>query len=114
MSRLRFWIIFVHRYLGIALSLLFVGWFISGIAMIYARDMPRLTPGVRLQHLAPIDFARVRLSATEAAVRAAPRGPGPPPLPLPPHRPASLFGARRPPVFPNPGDTLEAVDERVT
>src|SRR5580765_1183977 len=114
MSRLRFWIIFVHRYLGIALSLLFVVWFISGIAMIYARDMPRLTPGVRLRHLAPIDFARVRLSAAEAAARAGLRGSGSATLLMLTDRPAYRFGGRRAAVFADTGDTLEAVDERVS
>ena len=42
-------LILIHRYLGIALSLLFAVWFISGIAMIYAKGMPNLTPQLRLQ-----------------------------------------------------------------
>ena len=41
-----------HRYLGIALSLLFVVWFASGITMMYAGGMPRLTPDERLERLA--------------------------------------------------------------
>ena len=48
MPPFRTWLILVHRYLGIALALLFLMWFVSGIAMIYARDMPRLTPETRL------------------------------------------------------------------
>src|SRR6185436_10236078 len=70
MRFLRAGLIFIHRYLGIALCLLFVTWFVSGIAMIYARDMPRLTPEARLQHLTPIDLSRVRVQAQEAAARA--------------------------------------------
>lgn len=70
MAPVRAWLILVHRYLGIALSLLFLVWFVSGIAMIYARDMPRLTPQSRLAHLPPIDFDRVHLTAWQAVARA--------------------------------------------
>src|SRR2546427_5689326 len=41
--QLRKWLILTHRYAGIVLSLFFVMWFLSGIAMIYARGMPGLT-----------------------------------------------------------------------
>jgi len=37
-------LILVHRYLGIVFSLLFFTWFVSGVAMIYTRGMPSLTP----------------------------------------------------------------------
>jgi len=40
MARIRKWLILSHRYLGIALGLLFVVWFASGIGMIYARGKP--------------------------------------------------------------------------
>ena len=33
-------------------------WFLSGIAMIYAKAMPELTPESRLEHLPPLDFQR--------------------------------------------------------
>jgi len=112
--RLRFLVIFVHRYLGIALSLLFVMWFVSGIAMIYARDMPRLTPSVRLQHLAPIDFSRVRLSASDAAAAAGQRAPGSPRLLMLMDRPVYRFGGRRPTVFADTGETLDSIDERAS
>lgn len=58
--------ILVHRYLGIAVSLLFVVWFVSGIAMIYARGMPTLTRELRLEHLPPLDLTRIRLTPAEA------------------------------------------------
>jgi hypothetical protein len=64
------WLILTHRYLGIALSLFFVIWFVSGITMIYTRDMPRLTPQLRLERLPALDRSQVRLSASEAAERA--------------------------------------------
>jgi hypothetical protein len=59
--------------MGIALSLLFLTWFLSGIGMIYARGMPSLTPEVRLQRLAAIDFTRVVLTPPAAVARAGAR-----------------------------------------
>ena len=67
---MRKWLILTHRYLGIALSVIFVSWFASGIAMLYGRGMPRLTPDLRLERIAPIDTSAVRLSASEALERA--------------------------------------------
>src|SRR4051812_18271209 len=67
---LRKFLILTHRYLGIAVCLLFVMWFVSGIAMIFARGMPGLTPDVRLQHLPSLNLAAVKLSAGEAAEKA--------------------------------------------
>ena len=63
-------VIVIHRYLGIPLSLVFVVWFVSGIVMMYTRDMPRLTPEARLQRLEPLDLERVRVGAADAAQRA--------------------------------------------
>jgi hypothetical protein len=57
-----------HRYLGIALCLLFVLWFVSGIAMLYVR-MPILYPAERFSLLEPIPLTQVTVSA-EAAARA--------------------------------------------
>ena len=65
------WLILIHRYLGISLSVLFVVWFASGIVMMYTRDMPRLTPELRLERLPELDFDRVAL-APAAAARAYP------------------------------------------
>jgi uncharacterized iron-regulated membrane protein len=62
-------LILIHRYLGIVLSLLFVIWFISGIGMMYAKGMPRLTPALRLQRLSAIDLSKIRLTPIEAAAR---------------------------------------------
>ena len=66
----RKWVILSHRYLGIVLSLFFVMWFVSGIAMIFARGMPSLTPDERLKRLPEINFEAVKLSALEAAIKA--------------------------------------------
>ena len=108
---MRAWIIFVHRYLGIALCLLFVVWFVSGIAMIYARDMPRLTPEVRLQRLAPIDLSRVRLTPAEAADKADLRAsPGTLTLLTLLDRPAYRFASRRVTVFADTGERLQEIN----
>ena len=64
------WLILVHRYLGIPLSILFVVWFASGIVMMYTRDMPRLTPELRLERLPALDFERIALAPAAAARRA--------------------------------------------
>src|SRR5436190_1845659 len=39
MTWFRKWLILIHRYLGIALGLLFVSWFVSGIGMMHAGVM---------------------------------------------------------------------------
>jgi hypothetical protein len=59
-------LILIHRYLGIALSLVFLIWFVSGIAMIYARGMPTLTPEKRLERLPNLDLAKIHLTPAEA------------------------------------------------
>lgn len=69
MNLLRKVVILAHRYLGIALALPVVIWFASGIAMLYAREMPRLTPEMRLERLTVLDLSRVRLSPADAAER---------------------------------------------
>ena len=70
MPPLRKWLILVHRYLGIPLSLLFVIWFASGVVMMYTGGMPRLTPEARLARLPDLDLSRMRLTAAEAVERA--------------------------------------------
>jgi hypothetical protein len=61
----RKFLILIHRYLGIVLSLFFVVWFISGIGMMYTGGMPTLTPKTRLEHLAPIDFGAIKLTPSD-------------------------------------------------
>jgi uncharacterized iron-regulated membrane protein len=70
MKLLRRWLILIHRYLGIGLGALFFVWFLSGIGMTFAKEMPSLTPEFRLRRLPPIDFSQIRLTAAEAALRA--------------------------------------------
>ena len=53
MTSFRKSLILVHRYLGIALGLLFVTWFLSGIGMMYAGVMPTLSPEPSRRHFHP-------------------------------------------------------------
>ncbi len=112
MHRLRGWIIVVHRYLGIALCLIFVMWFMSGIAMIYARDMPRLTPAVRQDRLVPLDLSRVQLTAAEAADKAGLlQSPGALTLLTVINRPAYRFTTRGTTIFADTGERFEGIGE---
>jgi hypothetical protein len=112
MTQLRKWLILTHRYVGIALSLIFVSWFASGIAMLYARGMPRLTADLRLERLAPVDVSAVRLSASEAFERAELADtPNRVTLLTVMGRPAYRFGAgESTTVFADTGDLLVDID----
>ena len=66
---LRRLLIFSHRYLGIAISLMCVVWFASGIVMMYAGGMPRVPEQMRLERATPLDLSQVRLTPGEAADR---------------------------------------------
>jgi hypothetical protein len=57
--------IFVHRWLGIGLCLLFLLWFPSGIGMMYW-DFPGVSAADRLKHSPPLDAARIARSPAEA------------------------------------------------
>jgi hypothetical protein len=113
----RKWLILTHRYLGIILSLFFVMWFVSGIAMIYARGMPGLTPETRLGHLHELNLGAVRLTPSEAAAKAE--------LGRPPARAVLLMVMNRPAyrftstgaggfvtVFADTGDPLPDIGQR--
>src|SRR4029434_4461819 len=58
-------LIFVHRWLGVALCAIFLLWFPSGIGMMYW-GFPVITPVDRLARAAPLDPAKVVLSPDEA------------------------------------------------
>ena len=113
MIQFRKWLILIHRYLGIALSLLFVMWFVSGIAMIFARGMPNLTPDVRLQRLRALDFAAIKVSPSEAAGKAQlDRAPARAALLTIMDRPAYQFSSRGTiTVFADNGAVLEEVGQ---
>ena len=59
-------LIFVHRWLGIALCLLFLLWFPSGIGMMYF-PMPSVTPAARFDRLPILQSSKVTISPGEAA-----------------------------------------------
>src|SRR5262249_23957654 len=112
MRALRKFLILTHRYLGIAVCLLFVMWFVSGIAMIFARGMPDLTSDARLDHLPPVDFNKVKLSAAEPFDKALlDRRPNRATLLTLMDRPAFRFsvGQSTVTVFADTGDLLEDV-----
>jgi uncharacterized iron-regulated membrane protein len=70
MKLLRKLLILSHRYLGIAISLLVMMWFATGIVMMYAGGMPRLTPERRLERMPALDLSRVQLTPSGAVERA--------------------------------------------
>ena len=53
--------VYTHRWLGMLLGALFVGWFVSGIVMMYAR-MPALETSERLSRLPAISPASIRVA----------------------------------------------------
>lgn len=61
------WIILLHRYLGIPMSVVFVIWFVSGIVMMYTGDMPVLGEDDRLRGLGAVELDAVAVSPAEAA-----------------------------------------------
>src|SRR5262249_44328168 len=67
--------IFVHRWLGVALCLLFLLWFPSGIVMMYW-DFPTVSPASRLERSPALDPAAIRVSPAEAADKAGLDSPG--------------------------------------
>ena len=58
-------VIVVHRWLGVALCLLFLLWFPSGIGMMYW-DFPAVTAGDRLDRSPALDPSAIRLTPVEA------------------------------------------------
>jgi PepSY-associated TM region len=111
MQMLRRALILTHRYLGIPLSVLFVLWFVTGIAMIYVGGMPTLSTQARLERLPTLDVAAVRVTPAEAAERAA-SGFGRVALTTvlrrPAYRFASPYGAAT--VFADTGEPLDEID----
>ena len=59
-------LVFTHRWLGIAGGLLFLLWFVSGIAMLWAR-MPELDEAERLRLQPELDLGAARVSPADAA-----------------------------------------------
>ncbi|MEQ1758550.1 MAG: PepSY domain-containing protein [Vicinamibacterales bacterium] len=69
MTFIRKWLILSHRYAGIVLSALVMLWFASGIVMMYAGGLPRVTPALRLERMPDLDLTSVHLSAADATAR---------------------------------------------
>ena len=86
-------LIFVHRWLGVVLCLLFLLWFPSGFVMMYW-DYPSIKPADRLAHLAPLDPSTIKISATDAAAKAEIQAPGSVRLTTFAGRPIYRFGGR--------------------
>ncbi|ASI68238.1 peptidase [Diaphorobacter nitroreducens] len=74
MSHLKRWMFLAHRWLGVALCVLFALWFVSGVVMMYV-GYPKLTPAERLMHLPPLRGAAVALEPDQALAAAGLQGP---------------------------------------
>ncbi len=61
-------LLFAHRWLGVALCLIFVMWFGSALVMMYW-DYPSVTEEDRIEHSPPLALDRVNLSAAQAFAR---------------------------------------------
>lgn len=59
-------LIFLHRWLGVALCVLFLLWFPSGIGMMYWGNFPGVRPADRLQRSPALDGSTVVLAPAEA------------------------------------------------
>ena len=86
-------LIFVHRWLGVVLCLLFLLWFPSGFVMMYW-DYPSVRPADRLAHQTALDPAAIRFSPAEAAAKAEIEAPGSVRLTTFAGRPIYRFGGR--------------------
>jgi hypothetical protein len=58
-------LIFAHRWMGVALSLLFFLWFVSGIVMMYW-GFPGVRPEDRLERAPTLDSSQIKLTAEQA------------------------------------------------
>ncbi len=96
-----------HRYLGIALGIIFFLWFASGFVIIYTGGMPSLSTSERLQQQQALDLDAITLSPQRAASIAADSAP--PRLMTIMGRPAYRFDGRRPlTIFADDGSVLSA------
>ena len=86
-------LIFVHRWLGVVLCLLFLLWFPSGFVMMYW-DYPSVRPADRLAHQTALDPATIKFSPAEAAAKAEIEAPAGVRLTTFAGRPIYRFGGR--------------------
>jgi hypothetical protein len=61
-------LIYTHRWMGIFFGIVFITWFVSGVAFMYV-GMPQLSATERLGHMKPLDPQAIRISPAEAAER---------------------------------------------
>ena len=90
---LKRFLIVVHRWLGVALCLIFLLWFPSGIGMMYW-DYPSVSPNDRLERSPALDASTIRLSPAEAAATLGDDRPGQARLGTFDGRPVYRFGGR--------------------
>jgi len=62
-------LIYSHRWLGIAVTLMFLLWTVSGVVLMYYGH-PQITTGERLLRLEPIDFSTANFAPAAAAAKA--------------------------------------------
>jgi len=73
MSRVKRTLIFVHRWLGVPLSVFFALWFPSAIGMMYW-DFPSVTPADRLVRATPLERGSIGITLEIALARSGLRG----------------------------------------
>ena len=61
-------LIYLHRWTGIVFGLVFVVWFVSGVAIMYV-GLPHLSTRERLGHMPPLDLSTATLTPAAAAER---------------------------------------------
>ena len=109
-------LVFVHRWIGVALSVIFLTWFASGIVMMYW-GFPEVTAEDRLERLPALDPEQIKVSA--AAARAAlgdDASQGQPRLTSFDNRPAYRFGGRggNAMVYADTGTAVELGDDAMS
>jgi len=62
-------LIYSHRWLGIAITVMFLVWTLSGVVLMYYGH-PQITAGERLLRLEPINFSTATVTPAEAAAKA--------------------------------------------
>lgn len=68
------WLFLIHRWLGIAVCVLFAMWFASGMVMMYV-GYPKLTEAERLRHLPRLNADAALLAPAQALAKAGIAGP---------------------------------------
>lgn len=106
----RRWLVYTHRWLGIAGCVLFVAWFISGVVMMYAR-MPVLAPEEQLARAPALNLSLMKLAPADAAKIAGVNGTSVQ-VSMLRDRPVYRFGGRTPRiVFGDTGGLFEGMGE---